>query len=179
MAKFKWTDVPGYKDGMTDAEKLELLSGFDIPEATDLTKFVKKDQFDKLSSDYAALKKEQREKMTEAEKEQADRAAEMEQMRVQLEGFKRDKTLSDNKAKLLAQGFSAELAAKAAEALTDGNNDALFEAMAQHRAETEKAFQAQGLRSTPTPPAGGTPETKEAQDEALLRKQWGLPPEKI
>ena len=176
MGKFDWTTVAGYKEGLTDAEKLALLDGYEVPDAVDMTKFVRKDQFDKLSSDYAALKKEQRDKMTEAEKNEADRKAEFENMRTQLEAFKRDKTLSENKAKLLAQGYSAELAEKGALALTDGNNEALFDVMSQHRVETEKAFQAQGLRSTPMPPPGGTPETKEMQEEAQMRRQWGLPP---
>lgn len=179
MAKFDWTKVAGYQDGMSDSEKLQLLNGFEIPDEVDMKGYIKKEQFDKLSSDYAALKKEQRDKMSEAEKADADRNAELEQMRTQLADYKREKTMSDHKANLLAQGYSEERAAKAAAALVDGDTATLFAVMAEQKVETEKGALANGLRTTPTPPPGGTPATKEQQEEAEWRAAFGLPPKQL
>ena len=60
---------------MTAEQKLEALAGIDFPENIDLSGYVSKAQFDKVSSDLAAAKKANKEKMT-ADEAAATQAAE-------------------------------------------------------------------------------------------------------
>ena len=58
--------IEGFEN-MSDAEKVTALLGLDIPERVDLSGYVKKDVFDKTSSELASAKKSLREKMTAEE----------------------------------------------------------------------------------------------------------------
>jgi len=62
MAKIDITKIEGYEE-MSAEEKLAALEGFEIPEL-DYTGFVKKELFDKASSEIANYKKQLFERMT-------------------------------------------------------------------------------------------------------------------
>jgi len=131
---------------------------------------------DKLASENASLKRQLRARMTEEEAREADRKAEMEARDAELEALRKDKTISNYRASLLARNFDDSLAQKAAEALANGDIDAVFDYMAQRDVAYEKALRAKILAETPKPPAGQDPNSEEAkkQDQANLRRYFGL-----
>ena len=146
---FDWTKVDGYKEDMSDAEKIALLTNFNMPEVG-----IPKAQFDKVSSELAGVKKQLREKQTEDERKEAERFAAEEATKTELETLRREKALNSHKATYLAMGYSEALAQKAAEAMVDGKTDELFAVMREHGTNAEKELRKKILDETPAPPAG-------------------------
>ena len=189
---FDWTQVEGYREDMTADEKLALLDNYEpktpepdqAPDPTKLKGYVSKAQFDKVTSDLAAAKKQLRSRMSEDEQKEADRAAQTEAMEAELKTLRHEKAVSTYKAQYLAQGYDEKMAEEAATAMADGDNDAVFAVMKKHQTEAEKQMRQRILKETPVPPAGDNrdPEDeetkKEKKREEILRKSMGLPPKK-
>ena len=181
---FDWTKVEGYREDMSAEEKMALLEHFDEkpdvvePDGKPVGEMVSKAQYNKVSSELAALKKQMRSRMTEEEQKEADRKANEEAMREELDTLRKEKTLSSHKAAFLAQGYDEAMAEEAATAMTDGDMDGVFAVMKKHSAIAEKNLRAKLLKETPVPPAGDDPDKimKEKRDAAQLREWFGLPP---
>jgi len=197
---FDWTKVAGYREDMTPEEKVALLDTQEEenqpPAETEPEKqaptqpepeqqpvkptpgLISKVQFDKVASELAKVKKELRARMTAEEQKEADRMANDEAMRLELEALRREKTLSNYKASYLSQGYDERLADEAATALADGDMDTVFALMKKHSMNTEKSLRAKILKEIPVPPAGENPSTDmEKQKELeILRASFGLPP---
>ncbi len=198
---FDWTKVAGYREDMTADEKLALLETQEEdnqppaepeqenpspaqPEAEQqqpakpTLHMISKVQFDKVASELAKVKKELRARMTAEEQKEADRMANDEAMRLELESLRREKTLSNYKASYLSQGYDERLADEAATALADGDMDTVFALMKKQTANTEKALRAKILKEIPVPPAGETPnaDMEKKKEMEILRASFGLPP---
>lgn len=184
-----WTEIEGYKEDMSAEEKLALLENLpepakdeqepEVPKSVPAPKgFISKRQFDEVSSQLAKAKKELRSKMSEEEQKEADRQAQYEAMSAELEGLKKEKTLSSYKASFLALGYDATLADEAAAAMSEGDMDAVFAAIGKQGKNLEKALRAKLLAETPTPPAGDAnpDKLKEKAEENKRRIAFGLPP---
>lgn len=164
------TKIDGYKPEMTAEEKLALLEKYE----PDTSNLVKKEVFDKTASELAEAKRQLKAKMTEDEQKEAERLAADEAVRAELEALRRDKTISETKARFLGLGYDEELAAEAAVALADGLMDKVFESQAKHLENVKKAATAESLASESTPPAGkGAPTETTEVDQ--FRKAAGLP----
>ena len=70
--KIDVTQIEGYEN-MSPEEKLKALEGFDIP-SPDYSGYVKKDLYDKTASELAAKKKELKERLSDDERENLERA---------------------------------------------------------------------------------------------------------
>lgn len=179
MAKIEWEKIEGYRDGMSAEEKLSLLDNYGqespnpvespVPEQKDepkpalkeSQKVISKSQFDKIASELAAAKKQLRAKMTEDEIKESERQQEQESMKQELETLRREKTLSSYKAQYLALGYGEPLAAETAEAMADGDMDAVFLNMKKQGSVLEKSLRAEILKETPAPPAGANPDKED------------------
>lgn len=183
---FDWTKVEGYNEGMTADEKLALLENYE-PEKPDPEQnnpeetkpragYIPKKDFDKVSSELAAAKKQLRSRMTEDEQKEADRQAEMAAKDAQLATLLREKSLGNRKASFMGLGYTAELADGAALALEDNDDDALFASMKKYQADFEKALRAKILSETPHPPSSDDPNDEAARkrDNDKLRGYFGL-----
>ena len=193
---FDWTKVEGYKEEMTPEEKLALLDNYNDPEPApkndpaptptpdpknDPTPAPKggmasKAQFDKVSSELAAVKKQLRGKMTEDEAKELERQQHQEEMETELNNLRREKALAGYKASYLSQGYDEQLAEEAATAMVDGDMDTVFAVMKKQSVNAEKAMRAKILKETPVPPASDDPnDEKKKQEEAKkLRGYFGL-----
>lgn len=182
---FDWTAVEGYREDMTSDEKLALLDNYTpptpdpapAPEPTaPRAGYIPKKDFDKVSSELAAAKKQLRSKMSEDEQREADRAAEMEAKESELAMLRKEKQMNAHKASFLAQGYDETLADEAATAMVDGDMDGVFAVMKKFNAANEKALRAKILAETPTPPASEDPNSKESKEKDLaqLRRYFGL-----
>lgn len=152
MPKFDWTQVSGYREGMTAEEMLALLNADDaLPEPAPT---VSKAVFDNTASELAKIKKQLREKLTADEAAEAERAERDAAIEEELKTLRREKTVSTHKASFLALGYDEALAASAAEAMADGKIDAVFAAIGKNLDAVKKAAQTQALDGTYRPPAG-------------------------
>ena len=194
---FDWTKVEGYKEEMTPEEKLALLDNYNDPEPapkndpaptptpdpkndpTPAPKggMVSKAQFDKVSSELAAVKKQLRGKMTEDEAKELERQQHQEEMETELNNLRREKALAGYKASYLSQGYDEQLAEEAATAMVDGDMDTVFAVMKKQSVNAEKAMRAKILKETPVPPASDDPndEKKKQEEQKKLRGYFGLP----
>lgn len=187
---FDWTKVAGYREDMTADEKLALLDKQEEenqppaepePEKKPVKPsphMISKVQFDKVASELAKVKKELRARMTAEEQKEADRMANDEAVRLELEALRKEKTLNSYKASYLSQGYDERLAEDAATALADGDMDTVFSLMKKQAANTEKALRAKILKEIPVPPAGENPsaDMEKKREMASLRESFGLPP---
>lgn len=181
---FDWTKVEGYDENMTADEKLALLEKYEAPAPEENPQendkprpgYISKKDFDKVSSELAAAKKQLRSRMTEDEQKEADRQAEIEAVNAELATLRREKTLASHKASFVSQGFDETLAEEAATALADNDSDTLFASMRKFLAANEKALRAKILAETPHPPSSDDPndEAAKKRDADNLRKYFGL-----
>ena len=200
---FDWTTVEGYRDDMSAEEKLALLENYAPPApATDEKPasdpepapapipapapapknvpakpgYVPKRDFDKLSSDFAEVKRQLRALRSDEVNREEDRKAELAARDAELEALRREKMLSNYTASFLGRGYAEDMAKEAATAFADNDADALFDVMQRRDTAYEKALRAKILAETPKPPASTDPNGEEAKkkSDALLRGYFGL-----
>ncbi len=197
MPKIEWTQIEGYREGMSAEEKLALLESLEgkptpaptptpapapapdpDPAPAPKNQTVSKALYDKVASELATAKKQLRTRMTEDEQKEADRTAAQEAMQEELETLRMEKKQSTYKAAYLAQGYDEQLAEATAAAMVEGDMDTAFANMKKHSDAMEKNLRAQILKETPAPPAGDDPEgeAKKNKELAAIRKAMGLPP---
>lgn len=137
-----------YKDDLTIDEIESLLE----PKYSNLTK--ERDSLklasDKNASEASEFKKKYQEKLNDEEK----KALEREEMLKQINGFKREKSIAEQKANYIALGFDEILAQETAQALID--ND-FATVMKNQKIVNDKMLEEankKALTQTPKPPAG-------------------------
>lgn len=190
---FDWTKIEGYREDMTADEKLSLLENMNddpvpqpdpdpdpkptptpAPSAKD--NMISKAHFDKVSRELAAAKRQLRAKMNADEIAEEQRKQEEEDMKLELETLRKEKTVSSHKASFLSQGYDEAMADEAANAMADGDMETVFAVMRKHGVVSEKALRAKILKETPVPPAGEDPgDAKNKKEMADLRASFGLP----
>ena len=131
----------------------------------------------KASADAAEWKRQLREKQSEQERAEAERAEQEQAMREELETLRKEKQVSDYTARCVALNMEADLAAQTANALSDGNMDAVFDCLRQFVDATEKRLNNEALNRQPGLSAGVPPTANSVTDEetAKLRRYAGLP----
>ena len=165
---FDFTKLDEYKPEMSPEEKLALLDKYE-PDKPDLTGYIQKSTFDKTASELAEAKRQLKAKQTEEERKEAERLEAQQAIEKELAELRKDKTISDSKAKFLGLGYDEKLAAETAKALADGDMDKVFANQQIHIDNVKKAAAASALAGDPKPPAGssgGAKITKE-QFEAM------------
>lgn len=150
MSTINTESIAGFGE-MTAEQKVEALLSIEMP---DLSGYVKKDVFDKASSELAAAKKAIKDKMTEEEQAAADRDARWKEMETKLAQLEREKTESTYRAKYLSIGYDDALATETAKAMADGDMEKVFANMAKATEEQAKRIKADLLKDTPVPGGG-------------------------
>ena len=131
----------------------------------------------KANSEAAEYRRMLREKQTEQERAEADRLEQEKSMREELEMLRKEKQVSDYTAKCVALNFEPELAAQTANALADGNMDAMFDCLKAFVEATTTRLNNEALNRQPGL-STGIPPTKQSTDDAdlnNLRRYAGLP----
>ena len=150
-------------ESMTPEQKLDAVLKLDIPEKVDLSGYVKKDLFDKTSSELAEAKKTLKGKMTEDEAAAAEKQAQWDSLQEQMkalqadnEKLKQERTESIYKAKYLAMpGFDEKLAEETAKAMAAGQMDKVFENQQKANEAYKKQVQAELVKGDPKPGGAG------------------------
>jgi hypothetical protein len=169
MPNIDTSTIEGF-DTMSAEDQVKALLGLDIPEKVDLSGYVKKELLDKTSSELAAAKRSLKEKMTteEAAKAQSDEA--MKELQDKYNELLKKTSIAENTAKYLEVGYSPELAKSTAEAIFNGDMDAVLENQKKYNAECEKRFKENVERGLH--PNGGS-NTEKDSPEIALAKQLG------
>ena len=154
MAKIDISKIDGF-DKMTPEEKIAALQGFDFPDP-DYSGYVKKDLYDKAASDVAAWKKKHHELLSEDERKKQEEAEKWTAMEQELAGLKKEKTVSEYKAKLVSQGYDEELATATAAAMESGDMATVFANNQKFLEGYKKQVIADQLKRTPRGADGGT-----------------------
>lgn len=169
-----FTKISGFKEGMTAEEKLGLLTNYEPP-MPDLSGYIKKDSFDKTASELAEAKRLLKAKLTEDEQKEAERAAAQAAIKAELEELKKEKIVSDSKAKFLGLGYDEKLASETARAFVEGDTEKLFSNLQLHLESVRKVERAGAMANAPKPAPGvGVASTEIEQLENRLAKETKL-----
>lgn len=151
MANIDTSKIEGY-DTMTPEEKVAALEKFSIADP-DYSGYVKKDVFDKTASELAQTKKDLKARMTEDEVKKAEAEALLQKYREEAETLKKEKAISENKAKLISAGYDEALAEESAKALVEGDIATVLKNQQTVIENVKKVAKGEAMAST-TPPAG-------------------------
>lgn len=170
MGNIDTSTIEGF-DTMTAEEKVDALLKLDIPEKVDLSEYVKKELFNKTSSELAAAKKSLKEKMTAEEASKAQADEEKTKLQEAYNDLLKKHTIAEHTAKYLAIGYSEELAKSTAEAIFDGDTDKILENQKKYNAECEKRYKEQIERGLHPNGGQGGSNSIEAEIAAKLGKR--------
>ena len=158
-------------DSMTAEQKVEALLKVEVPEKVDLSGYIQKSQFDKVSSELAEAKKTLKGKLSEDEAAAAEREAKWAEMEAKLKELETEKTISTYKASYLAMpGFDEKLAEETAKALAEGDMKAVFANQQKANAAYEKKLRAELVKQDPKPDGAGSDEDKEDPAVEMARR---------
>lgn len=162
MAKIDTSKIEGY-DKMTPEQKLAALEGFEYEDnAAEVERL--KNANSKANSEAAEWKRKHNALLTEDEKKKQEDADALANMQKELYELRKDKTVSENKAKFIALGYSEELAADTAKAMAEGDTAKVFANQQKFLEGYAKTVKADALKKTPKPPAGDGSGTMTKED---------------
>lgn len=152
MAKIDTTKIEGYEQ-MTPEQKLSALEGFEYEDnAAEVERL--KNANSKANSEAAEWKRKHNALISEEEKKKQEDADAFAKMQQELEALRNDKTVSEYKAKFIAQGYAEALAEDTAKALAAGDTAKVFANQQKFLEEYAKSVKADALKKTPKPAAG-------------------------
>lgn len=155
MPTISTESIEGF-DSMTAEQKVEALLKVEVPEKVDLSGYIQKSQFDKVSSELAEAKKTIKAKMTDDEAAKAQADADRKALEDKYAELLRKSTIAEHTARFIAMpGYDEKLARETAEALFDGNMDKVFENQQKANAAYEKKLRAEMVKSDPKPEGAG------------------------
>ena len=151
MANIDTSKIEGYAD-MTAEEKVKALEDYIFADP-DYSGYVKKDTFDKTASELAQAKKDLKARMSDEEKAKAETEALLRQYKEQAETLQKEKSISENKASLIAMGYDDTLATETATAMVNGDLATVLKNQQAVIENVKKVAKGEAMAST-TPPAG-------------------------
>nr|DAP28768.1 MAG TPA: Major head protein [Caudoviricetes sp.] len=152
MAKIDTSLIEGYAD-MTPEQKFAALEAFEYEDnAAELEK--QKNALSKANSEAAEWKRKHNALLSEEEKKKQEDADKLAQMEQELADLRKGKTISEYKAKFVAQGYDETLAEETAQALADGDSAKVFANQSKFLEEYAKKVKADALKKTPKPTPG-------------------------
>lgn len=180
MAKIDTTKIEGF-DTMSAEDKLAALMGYEFedPKPADNNAEINKLKatLSKANSEAAEYKRLWKEKQTEAERAESERAESIQKMQDELTALKREKVLSEYSKQCMALGYDADLAAECAEAMADGRFNDVFAIQQKFMAAKTKEIEAAALNKQPTLSSGMPPVgAQDNAEENKYRSYFGLPP---
>lgn len=170
MANIDVTQIEGF-EGMTDAQKVEALLKFEIPEAFDNDKYTRlKMSFDKTSSELKETKDLLKGKMTAEEAAKAEQDKAMKEMQDKYNELLKQSTIANHTAKYLAMpGYDEKLARETAEALFNGDMDKVFANQQKANEAHEKKIKAEAMKGMREPAKGDDDDKPENVEYARQR----------
>ena len=126
MPTISTESIEGF-DSMTAEQKVEALLKVEVPEKVDLSGWIQKSQFDKVSSELAEAKKTLKGKLSEDEAARVQADADRKALEDKYAELLRKSTIAEHTARYIAMpGYDEKLARETAEALFDGDMERVF-----------------------------------------------------
>lgn len=152
MAKIDTSKIEGYAD-MSAEDKLKALEAFEYEDnAAELER--QKNALSKANSEAAEWKRKHNALLSEEEKKKQEDADKLTQMEQELAELRKGKTISEYKAKFVAQGYDEALAEDTAKALADGDSAKVFANQGKFLEDYAKKVKADAIKKTPKPSGG-------------------------
>ena len=168
MPTISTESIEGF-DSMTAEQKVEALLKVEVPEKVDLSGWIQKSQFDKVSSELAEAKKTLKGKLSEDEAARVQADADRKALEDKYAELLRKSTIAEHTARYIAMpGYDEKLARETAEALFDGDMERVFASQQKANAAYEKKLRADLVKHDPKPSGsgGGTDEEDKAVEFA-------------
>lgn len=172
--------IDGYSE-MSAEDKIKALEAFEFeaPKQTEDGEVKKlREALSKTNSEAANLKRQLHEKMSEAEKAEAERKEREQQIEEELNTLRKDRKIATLEKAYLAAGYPADLAAASAVAQADGDTETVLKNQLVYLSDTKKKLESEALNKQPplsvgSPPAG-KPLTEEDRIADIAMKYAGL-----
>lgn len=131
----------------------------------------------KANSEAAEYKRQRNEQMDKSKLAEVERAEQEQKMREELETLRKDKAITDYTNKALEVGFDADTAAQAANAMADGDMNAVFDALKAFVEATKTRLENEALNRQPVLSTGAPPTTNTTVDTDMenMRRWMGAP----
>ena len=176
MANIDTTKIEGYEN-MTAEEKVKALEAYSIADP-DYSGYVKKETFDKTASELAQTKKDLKARMSDEEKAKIETENLLKQYKEEADALRKEKAVSENKAKLITAGYDEALAEESAKALVEGDIATVLKNQQVVIENVKKIAKGEAMAST-TPPAGKATDgsvtiTKDQFDKMSLAERTEL-----
>lgn len=154
MAKIDTTKIEGYAD-MTPEQKIAALEAMEYEDnASELERY--KNAASKANSEAAEWKRKHNALLSEEDKKKQENEEELTTLRKRVEEMEKEKLISGHKARFLALGYDETLADETAKAMANGETDKVFANQKKFLETHDKAYKAQLMGQTSTPPAGSS-----------------------
>lgn len=171
MAKIDTTQIPGYAE-MSAEDKLKALEAFEYDDnAAEVERL--RGAVSKANSEAAGWKKKHNELLTEDERKKQEDADALANMKKELDELRKDNTISEFKAKLIAQGYDEALASDTAKAMADGNTDKVFANQQVFLETYAKQVKASAMQGTPKPASGSGSNGADFSQKAAVAQSTG------
>lgn len=172
--------IDGYSE-MSAEDKIKALEAFEFeaPKQTEDGEVKKlREALSKTNSEAANLKRQLHEKMSEAEKAEAERKEREQQIEEELNTLRKDRKIATLEKAYLAAGYPADLAAASAVAQAEGDTETVLKNQLVYLSDTKKKLESEALNKQPplsvgNPPAG-KPLTEEDRIADIAMKYAGL-----
>lgn len=152
MAKIDTSKIEGF-DKMTPDEKVAALMGFEYEDNSEELER-QKNAVTKANKEAADWKRKHNALLDDdAKKKQEDDDA-LAAMKQELDDLRKEKTLSEFKSELIAQGYDDALATDTAKAMVDNDTKTVFANQKKFLEGYAKIVKADALKKTPKPAAG-------------------------
>lgn len=152
MAKIDTSKIAGYAE-MSAEDKLKALEAFEYEDnAAELEK--QKNALSKANSEAAEWKRKHNALLSEDEQKKQEQADNLAKMQKELDELRKGKTVSEYKAKFIAQGYDEALAEETAQAMADGDTAKVFANQGKFLEDYAKRVKADTLKKTPKPASG-------------------------
>lgn len=171
--KIDTSRIEGYAD-MSTEDKIKALEGFEYEDnAAELSR--QKNAISKANSDAAQWKKKYNDMLSEDERKKQEQADSIAAMQKELDELRTAKTVSEYKAKFVAQGYAEDLADDTAKALAAGDSAKVFANQQKFLDEYAKKVKSDILKGTPAPHGNAGPvgvDYDKKIEEARARKNY-------
>lgn len=172
MGKLDVSGIEGF-DAMSAEQKVEALMGLDVPDAVDMSGYIDKKKFDKLSSELADAKRKLNETQANGANEKSESERAIAELQEKYDALMKESTIDKYTAQYKAmQGFDDKLARATAEALFAGDMKTVFDNQKKANEAYAKQLKADAMKNM-TPLACGSGEEQPESDAIRLAKELG------
>ncbi len=154
MARIDTSKIEGYAD-MTPEQKIAALEAVEYEDNTsELERY--KNAASKANGEAAEWKKKHNALLSEEERNKQANEEELNTLRKKVEEMEKEKLVSGHKTQFLALGYDETLADETAKAMANGDTATVFANHKKFLESHDKAYKAQLMGQTSTPPAGSS-----------------------